>query len=860
MVHSIASFSQEETVIKDTLRFRGDSLSLDTLGNLKRLSPDAVDKQITYNSAGYIKNDLINKKSTLVETAWVKYDDIEIKADSIEFSMTSNEVFAVGVKDSTGKVVGKPYFKSGSQEFEADTLRYNFKTKQAWIRGIVTTQEEGLLRSSVTKLLDDGTSNIFNSTYSTCDADTPHFAIYLQKAKVYPRKKIVSGPAHLVLERIPLPLYIPFGFFPIQTKKAASGILIPKAHYESGRGYALTDGGYYFAINNYFDLTLKGNIFTNGSWMTTAQSTYSRLYKFNGNFSFSYANNISGHKGLPDYSKSTNYSIGWTYNQDAKARPGSRFSASVNMSSSGFDRNNSYNLNDHITTTRQSSISYSKSWEGTPFNLSASMNHSQNVKNKTVALNLPRVSFNASRIYPLKGKGGGVKKWWQELSFQYSASLDNQISTYDSLLFTNDVWKNMKTGFKHEAPLSLQIRPFKNFSINPSLTYRGVAYTQKIEPRWDPDNNKVVKDTLRGYYYGHAVNPSIGAGYSPQMFITYQFTKQGARVEAIRHVLKPSVNFSFVPSFSGLSSKMYRQVQVDTTGRTNSYSIYEGGIYGTPSLSKRSGNLSFALTNIVEAKVFERNDTTGKAKKIKLIDNIGITTAYNIFADSLNWSPVNMVMRTSLFNKIGISANSSFSLYGLSSSGRQLGTFYYDQTKKLMRLTSFSVGLDFSLSDLLKGKKSLNQQTSATPVSVQPGQNQENSQEGLPKPQEVADGDKFDDYGYQKFDVPWTMNVNYSFQYSKPAFKPVINQTLSFNGTMTVTKKMNLTFNSGYDFAQKKITMTQIMITRDLHCWDMSFNWIPNGYMKMWEFSIKVKASVLADLKYERKKDYHDNY
>jgi hypothetical protein len=532
----------------------------------------------------------------------------------------------------------------------------------------------------------------------------------------------------------------------------------------------------------------------------------------------------------------------------------------VNMSSSGFDRNNSYNVNDHITTTRQSSISYSKSWEGTPFNLSASMNHSQNVKNKTVALNLPRVNFNASRIYPLKGKSGGAKKWWQELSFQYSASLDNQISTYDSLLFTNDVWKNMKTGFKHEAPLSLQIRPFKNFSINPSLTYRGVAYTQKIETRWDPDIDKLVKDTLRGLYYGQALNPSIGAGYSSQLFITYQFTKPDARLNSIRHVIKPSVNFSFVPSFSGFSSKMYRQVQIDTSGRTRDFSIFEGGIYGTPSLSKKSGNISFGLTNIVEAKVFERYDTTGKPKKIKLIDNIGVTTSYNIFADSLNWSPVNMVMRTSLFDKIGISANSSFSLYGLSSSGRQLGTFYYEKTKKIMRLTSFIIGLDFSLSDLLKGKGADMKQPSARPPSRPAGQNLSEPSEGMPQPQQNLEEDNFDDYGYMKFDVPWTMNLNYSFQYSKPAFKPVINQTLSLNGTMTLTKMMNLTFNSGYDFTQKEITMTQIMITRNLHCWDMSFNWIPNGYMKMWEFSIKVKASVLADLKYERRKDYHDNY
>ena len=324
--------------------------------------------------------------------------------------MSTNLVYAVGTSDSTGKAVGKPVFKSGSQEFEADTLWYNFKTSKARIRNIITKQDEGLLHSSVTKLLEDGTSNIYRSTYSTCDADTPHFYINLRKAKVYPGKKIISGPGNLVLEGIPLPLFLPFGYFPIQKKLAASGILIPKIGQEVARGYSLTDGGYYFAISNYFDLALRGNLYANGTWMATATSNYNKLYKYTGNFSFSYAKNISGHKGLPDYNKSSNYRLGWTYNQSAKAWPGSRFSANVNMSSSEFDRTNSYNVAEHVTTQRQSSVSYSKTWEGTPFNLSASMNHSQNVKNKTVSLNLPKLNFNMGRIYPLKGKKSTASK------------------------------------------------------------------------------------------------------------------------------------------------------------------------------------------------------------------------------------------------------------------------------------------------------------------------------------------------------------------------------------------------------------------------------------------------------------------
>ena len=385
------------------------------------------------------------------------------------------------------KLLGKPVFKEGSQEFEADELTYNFKTRKALIKNIITKQDAGLLHSAFTKLLEDGTSNISRSTYSTCDADTPHFYINLPRARVYPGKKIISGPGNLVLEGIPLPLVIPFGFFPIQTKKAASGLIIPRYGEERTRGFSLTDGGYYFAISNYFDLSVKGSIYANGSWLADALTNYKRLYKYSGNFSFSYANNISGHQGLSDYSKSTNYRLGWTYTQDAKASPGSRFNASVNMSSSGYDRNNSYVVEDHVTTQRQSSVSYSKSWDGTPFNLSISANHSQNVKNKTVMLNLPKASFNVSRIYPFKGKNSsGSSKWYQEIQLSYSASLDNQINTTDSLLFTSSVWKHMNNGFKHDIPLSFQMRPFKNFSISPSLTYSGVLYTQKIIKVWDP--------------------------------------------------------------------------------------------------------------------------------------------------------------------------------------------------------------------------------------------------------------------------------------------------------------------------------------------------------------------------------------
>ena len=869
MVQFISLFSQEGKSVADTNIVRRDTLVKDTLSTtIKKISPNAIDKQVKYTSRGLKRNDLVNRRAILTEEAKVNYGDLEITADSIVFDMAKNTVFATGRKDTTGKVIGKPVFKQGSQEIESDSLLYDFVTRKAIANNIVTKQEEGLLHSEVTKLLEDGTSNISRSTYSTCDADPPHFYINLPKAKIYPGKKIISGPGYLVLEGIPLPVALPFGFFPIQTKKAASGILIPKIGQEQQRGYNLTEGGYYFAISDYFDLALKGNIYTNGTWMATATSSYSKKYKFDGQFSFSYANNISGHKGLKDYAKTTNYKVGWTYNQNAKAHPGARFSANVNMSSSGFDKTNSYVVSEHVTTSRQSSVSYSKTWEGTPFNLSTSMNHSQNVKNKTVSLNLPKLNFNVSRIYPFKGKNSTASgKWYQELQFQYSASLDNQIDTYDSLLFTRKIWNNMRNGFKHEAPLSIQFRPFRNFSISPQVTYSGVLYTQKIEKHWepghvDPETNKIVpqvNDTLRGTFYGHSFSPSISASFNPQVFGTFTF-KSTSRIQAIRHVMKPSVGFSYIPSLSGLSSNMYRTVQSDTLGHYSEYSVFEKNIFGTPSLSKRSGSISFNLTNILEAKVFERNDTSGKPKKVKIIDNFGISTSYNIFADSMRWSPVTMGLRTTLFNNIGISANSNFSLYGLSSKGTPISTFAYAQDKKLMRLTNFMVSLDFDLSQLIGGDK--NKKSEASPQQGGgPASTTRNQTGGISNQANTTQGGlPFDEFGYAKFDVPWSMRVSYSFNYTKPAFKSYLAQTLSVNGNVTLTKKLWVTYTSGYDFTHKEITMTQIGITRDLHCWTMSFNWIPNGTMKMWNFTIRVKAPVLSDLKYERRKDYHDLY
>jgi hypothetical protein len=876
--HCLFLFPQNKVTIPDSARVRQDTVITDTLIKSLKAAPGAIDKTITYGAKGYRKSDLISKKVYLVSEGLVKYGDITLKADSIVLDMDTKTVFAIGRRDSTGKMIGSPNFSQGTESFDSKELTYNFNTGKARVKNMVTKQEDGYLHSGVTKKFKDGSFNINKSTYSTCDLDPPHFYVGFNKAKVIPGKKIITGPAYMVLEDIPLPLVLPFGFFPIQTKRAASGILIPKIGQSTTLGFSLREGGYYFAVSDNFDLAIKADVYTYGSWLINATSDYLKRYRYSGKIALSFANNVSGHKGLSDYSKSNNYRIDWTYAQDPKAHPGSRFSASVSMSSSSYDQQNSYVAAEHVNSTKQSSVSYSKSWSGTPFDFSTSVNQSQNTKNQTVSLNLPKASFNVARIYPLKPSNmTGQSKWYQELQFSYSAQVDNQINTYDSLLFTSDVFNHMKNGFKHDAPLSIQIRPFRKlqgFTISPSLTYSAVLYTQKYNYTWDenyfdPNTNQivpsVVTDTIKGLFYGQSVTASISTGIAPQIYGTYQFKNSNSRLQAIRHIIKPSVGFSYVPYLQGLTTDMYQTVQIDTTGKTTKYSIFQGNIFGTPSMPSRSGSITFGIVNILEAKIFQKNDTTGKPKKVKLIDNFSVNTSYSIFADSLNWAPLTMAYRTVLFENINIAANSNFNFYGLDSKGYTHNVFYWTQEHKLLRLTGFSTSLDFDVGRLIKAKSKTTSQSGAGQQiaqiddgsgMVRPGSQSASLQD---QTQQNAGNLPLDKYGYVTFDRTWSLRVAYSFNYSKPQTKSTITQTLSFQGDISLTKKTKITYTSGYDIAKKQITMTSIGIYRDLHCWEMSVDWIPIGYLKSWNFTIKVKSAVLADLKYNRRKDFRDN-
>lgn len=861
-----------------------DTLVVDTLLAKPgyKISKDAVELPIVYNATDTMTMDMKGQKVYLVNNASAVYGTIDLKSYYIELDLVTSDVYAYGRRDSSGKLVDTPVFKDGDEEFNCEELRYNFKTKKARILNIITEQEGGYLHSDITKMHEGGVLHIKGSKYTTCPAEHPHFYVRLPKAKVYPGEKIISGPAYLVLEDIPLPLALPFGFFPVQ-QEVSSGLIIPRYGEERDRGFHLKEGGYYFNINDYFDLKITGDIYTNGTWRMASSSKYKVRYKFTGNFSFSYASNVTGHKNLEDYSKRTNYAIKWTHTQDAKARPGSRFSASVNMSSSGYDRENSYTVAEHVTTTKQSSISYSKSWAGTPFNLSTSLNHSQNSSTKNVSVNLPKASFSMGRIYPLKPKSSTKSRFWHDLQIQYSASLDNRINVADSLLFTDQVWQNMKNGFKHDIPITLPIRPIKNFTISPQLRYSGVLYTSRVEKRWednyyDPVTNDtisgVITEEIPGFFYGQSFSPSISASYSPQIFGMYTFKNPESKIIAVRHVMKPSVSFSYVPSMDGWSSNMYREYVRDTLGNMGEYSIYEGSIFGTPSLPSKSGSVSFSLTNIIEAKMRTQNDTTGQGEKVKLIDNIALNTSYNPFLDSLKWAPVSLTFRTRLIKEIDITARGAFDIYARSETGGRINKFLWETERKPARLTNFNLSVGFDLKriidnylgtdDVAGGNKGAAEPEAGRGPSLSPEDNTGNvqgpgSSPGQDMPGDEAAGLTFDEYGYADFNAPWSLRVAYNMYYRTTGLKSDLNQTMTINGSLNLTDKWSINYTTGYDFKMKDITMTRIGIERDLHCWQMSFNWVPAGYLKMWDFTIRVKSSVLQDLKYERRKDFHDN-
>ncbi len=847
--------------LPDTLSASGDTLrtAQDTASG-----GDVIDAPIKYQARDSLVMDLESRKAFLYGEAEVDYKDITLKADYIEIDFARNEVFAKGLPDSSGKVVGKPKFSQGTEEFESETMRYNFKTQKGYIQDVVTQQEGGFLHSSITKRQQNGAYDIKGAKYTTCDAPHPHYYIALTKAEVIPGKEIISGPAYMVIADVPVPVAVPFGFFPMK-KTHASGILIPEYGEERNRGFFLRNGGYYLALNDYFDLAITGDIFTNGTWGVKLTSNYRKRYKFSGNFALSYYKNVEGSLDVGNYVSQNDYSLNWVYRQDAKANPTSNFNASVRLSSTSYDRNHSYNAQDYLTNTKTSSVSFSKRWPGTPFNFTGSLNHSQNSRTKVVNMSLPKMAFTMNRIYPFRGRRSTAQHWYDNIDVTYNATLENRVKTLDSLLFTSQAFDDLTNGFRHSIPVGVNFKPFNNFNITPRIRYNGMLYTKNIQKHFEYELDTVtnryrsylVTDTIRKLQYAHSLLPSVSLTLNPKIFGMFVFKNPDSKVVAIRHVMTPAVSFTFVPDMTSIMPNYYRVIY-DTTKVKHPeyrYSIYEKEIYGTPSLPGRSGVVNFSLNNNVEMKVRSDKDTTGNGtRKVKLLESLNFSTHYDIFADSMRWAPVSFNGRTSLWkNNIQITFGGVFNPYALGVNGKPVDVPNFKVTGKPFRATNLNVALGMHFTGGQKGGKGTSGQSNMGSPELL-GLDQEKPLAGTPPPPENQQSEEAYDY----FNIPWDIRIRYNITYRKEGFTSSVIQTLNVTGSFSLTPKWKVSGNTGWDFKLNKLTYTSLNIHRDLHCWEMSISWVPIGYHQSYTFLINIRSSVLKDLKFQKRKGWYD--
>ncbi|MCB9013583.1 MAG: LPS-assembly protein LptD [Bacteroidales bacterium] len=838
----------------------------DTLVKEKK-SASEISAEVIYSARDSMIIGMGNRKVFLYGDANVKYEQIELSASYIEFDMAESQVFARGaINDSSGLVEGLPVFKDEGQTFNAQSIKYNFKTKKGYIEAVKTKQDEGYLHSAQTRKDEFGHIHMKDGKYTTCDLDHPHYYLALTKAKSIPGDKIISGPSYLVIEDIPIPIGLPFGFFP-NKKTNTSGILIPSYGEETYRGFYLSNGGYYWAINDYMDLKVTGDIYTNGTWGVRAGTNYRVRYRFSGNFNAKYFRNITGDKGLGEgfYTKGMDYSIMWSHNQDAKANPSQQFRASVNLSTSKYDQNHSQILTNALTTTKQSSISYQKKWTGTPFNLTASANHSQNSQTGHVDLSLPKVSLNMSTIYPFKSKNSVTKKWYESIQLSYSSNFDNQIKTYDTLLFTSHVFDNMKTGFNHTLTpaYNIKFKKLKSLTVTPNLTYRGVAYTSYIQKyreqvvTADTSYYHTVVDTINKLSYAQAYYPSLSVSIAPKIYGMYQFRPQ-SKIVAIRHVMSPTVGLNLRPDMKGIMPNYYQDLVDENGKKLETYSKYQNGIYGPPSSNGRSRTMNFALRNTLEAKVREVNDTSETLKKVKILESFNFSTNMN-FDDSIKFGPVSVNGSTRLLNsKVNVTFGGNFDPYALDANNRRINVSNYKVTGKYARMTSASLSL-------------------GTNFSSKAGKKSDSAPEGLPSSGEFEPGgassslpltDGSDSYErdyyygeYVNFDIPWSLRADYNLNYSKQnSNKANIIQTLRFSGDFSLTPKWKIGYNTGYDLKAKKVTTSNFSVYRDLHCWEMRLTAVPFGMYKSFNFQINVKSAILQDLKYNKRIPWQDNF
>jgi lipopolysaccharide assembly outer membrane protein LptD (OstA) len=835
-------------ISKETFTETNDTIKKDSLPKVEKKF--LLEGKIRYTSEDYAKIDQKNKLITLYNKAELYYQDIEIKAGIIVMNYEKDEVYAGRIKDSTGTYTQLPVFKQGANVVEPDSIRFNSKTKKALIWNSRTDQGEFRVKAEITKKENDSVYFLKKARFTTSeDIENPEYYFQTNKIKLVPKQKVVTGLTNMVIADVPTPIAIPFAFFPM-TESSQSGLIVPTFQDTRRQGYSLQNGGYYLALSDYYDLAIMGDYYTNGSYALRFESSYAWMYKFRGNFNVRFENQIQSERGFPDYTKSKIYNIQWSHSQDAKSSPSSRFSASVNLGSSTYFQQslNQVNVGSTLNNNLSSSISYSKTFNSVPqVNMSVTATHNQNSRTQEINMTLPTLQLSVDRIFPFAPKDGAKKGFFKNINLQYNLRGENRIRTNDSLFFKSEMFKEANSGFQHSIPLSTNFKIFKYFSVSTSANYNEVWYLKTINKRFDTDANKVVTEDVNGFdaFRTYSFSSSVGT----TIYGTFNF-KETNKIQAIRHVMRPSVSHSYTPSFE----KYFDTYAMDGSGRMADYTRFESGIFGAPG-KNYSNSLGFNLSNTFEAKMTDKDSTKVEPKKVMLLNQLNFSTSYNMASDTLRWNPIRMSGGTALFeNKMNINFGATLDPYAINAAGRRINTWNIDNGGSLFRMTSANMTINYSLSS--EGNKNNNENSQGARNG---GREDDlfgtNTNLGDRRESQFGDDDGSEEpTEFYNAKLPWDLTFAYSLTYgNNNREKKITGNSVMISGNLDITPRWKMGVSSGYDFVQKGVTFTQLRFERDLLSWRMDFNWAPFGDYASWGFFIGIKSSVLSDIKWDKR-------
>ena len=850
--------------------------------SVKKSRRGALEDPVAYEAKDSIVFMMDSKNAYLYGKGKVDYQNITLTSENITMNMDSSIVHAIGAVDSLGRLYGKPVFKQGKDEYESETMSYNFDTRRGFITNVTTEQQEGFLYSEEAKKGKDNELYLRRGRYTTCDEEHPHFYIALSKAKVHTGKDVFSGPAWLVVEDVPLPIAIPFAYFPF-TSKYSSGFIMPSYGDENSRGFYLRDGGYYFAVNDYWDLKITGEIFTKGSWGLGAQTTYKKRYKSSGNFYFNYQVTKTGEKNLPDYSVTKNFKLQWRHQQDSKMNPNSSFSASVNFATQSYEKNNLtslYNPTSYAQSTRTSSVSYSRSFPKIGLSLSSSFNITQNMRDSTISLTLPNLSINLQKFYPFKKKVQvGKQKWYEKISMSYSGTLQNSITTKEDQLLHSNLIKDWNNGMRHTIPISASFTLLKYINIVPLFNYTERWYSRKVNQSWDTENQSVVRDTIYGFNRVYNYNLSLSANTKAYVFFQPNKKIFGDKIQMVRHVISPSISFSYAPDFSASRYgyyKTYTKTDMDGNVSLVEYSPYQGAIYSYPGRGK-TGSISFDIGNNIEMKIKSDSDSTG-VKKVSIIDELGANLSYNLAAKQQPWSNLSTRLRLK-WGKFALNLNTTWMTYA-NEFDKNGNVVVGNKTEwsygRFGRFQGMSKNLSYTFNNQswkkwVKGFRKLfygedDEEEVTADNNLEDGMELANPDNEQQEENKKENSDGLDENGYMKFSIPWSFSVSYGITMAEDRsrninvknmrypFKFVHN--LNFSGNVKLSSNWIINFSSGWDFTNNELSMTTVNVSRDMHCFNISAGFV-FGPFTSYHVTMRANASTLTDaLKYDKKSSY----